>query len=131
MLNQSGTMAVRVYTAGGALPVEDAVVRILGAEEANRDVSYSLLTDRDGVTKTVYLPAPERSLSTSPEPPEAPYAIYDVEVSKDGYFKKKIYGAAVFADINSELLIEMTPTSSYPLPDYSEYDSENTNPDLE
>lgn len=119
MLDQSGTMSVRVYTAGGALPIENAIIRITGAEEANRDVYYSLLTDRDGITDTVLLPAPKKFLSQSPEPAEAPFAIYDVEVSKDGYFSRRIYGNQVFADTNSELLIELTPSSPYELPNYN------------
>lgn len=119
MLDQSGTMSVRVYTAGGALPIENAIIRITGAEEANRDVYYSLLTDRDGITDTVLLPAPKKIFSQSPEPAEAPFAIYDVEVSKDGYFSRRIYGNQVFADTNSELLIELTPSSPYELPNYN------------
>ena len=41
MPNSSGTLRVRAYTAGGALPVEGAVVRVMGAGEDNRLVSFS------------------------------------------------------------------------------------------
>ena len=42
MPNSSGTLRVRAYTAGGALPVEGAVVRVMGAGEDNRLVSFSI-----------------------------------------------------------------------------------------
>lgn len=119
MLNKTGYMTVRAYTAGGALPVEGAIVRIRGAEEENRNVVYSLLTDRDGVTDRVSLPAPARELSEFPSPTELPFAVYDIEIVKDGYFTKRLYNVPVFEGINSEQLIAMIPSSqgggNYPL----------------
>ncbi len=114
MLNKNGYMTVRAYTAGGALPVEGATVRIRGAEEGNRDIVYSLLTDRDGVTERVSLPAPPRELSEYPDPTDVPFAIYDIEIIKEGYFTKRIYNVPVFDGINSEQLIAMIPSSENP-----------------
>ena len=119
MLNKTGYLTVRAYTAGGALPVEGAIVRIRGAEDGNRDVIYSLLTDRDGITDKVSLPAPPRELSESPSPTDVPFAIYDIEIVKDGYFTKRLNNIPVFEGINSEQLIAMIPSSgggeNYPL----------------
>ncbi len=111
MLDKEGTMTVRAYTAGGALPIPGAIVRIFGAEEANRDSVFSLITDEDGVTPRVSLPAPSAELSKSPDSPLLPYATYDVEIEKDGYFSKKLYNVPVFDGINSEQLIAMIPSS--------------------
>ena len=72
-------------TAGGALPVSDVVVRIRGADEENRFVEYSLLTDVDGVTRPTLLPTPPVAASLSPRAPEAPYASYDVDIIKSGF----------------------------------------------
>ena len=112
MLDSEGTLRVRAYTAGGALPIADAVVRIKGAEEGNRLIAYSLITDRDGTTEAVKLPAPSLSYSLSPSPAEAPFAVYDIEISKEGYYSKVINGVNVFSGVNSVQLANMIPTSS-------------------
>ena len=102
-----GTLAVRAYTAGGALPIEGATVRIINGSE----VLYSLLTDRDGITRQVQLEAPTADLSLSPSPVNIPYAVYDVTVEADGYEKKSIHGVSVFSGIKSIQLVNLLPKS--------------------
>lgn len=111
MLDSEGTLRIRAYTASEALPIPNAVVRISGAEELNRLVSYSLLTDRNGITEAVTLPAPSLSYSLSPSPAEAPYALYDVEISANGYYSKVIKGISIFSGVNSVQLANMIPNS--------------------
>ena len=113
-----GNLTIRTYTAGGGLPVEGALVRIFGAEEVNRDVSHTLITDEDGTTQNVALPAPLRINSLSPNPSGAAYALYNIEVEKDGYYDKKIFGSSVFSGINSLLLVNMIPVSDGGQSDY-------------
>lgn len=102
-----GTLAVRVYTAGGALPVEGATVRISSGGE----VLYSLPTDRDGLTERVRLPAPSTDLSLSPAPESIPYATYDVTVDAEGFERKIIHGVSVFSGIDSIQLVNLIPNS--------------------
>ena len=123
MLDSQGTLRIRAYTAGGALPIEGAVVRISGAEEANRTVAYSVLTDRDGITEAVILPAPSLSYSLAPSPTEAPYAAYDVEITANGYYPKTILGVSVFSGVNSVQLANMIPSGADP----GEYPRGNVN----
>ena len=113
MLNSNGKLTVRTLTAGGALPVKGSIVRILGADEENRDVAYSLLTDNDGITQTVVLPTPDVSYSLNPAPAEAPYSSYNIEISAPGYFSRKIYGVSVFSGVDSVQQIFMIPESAY------------------
>lgn len=118
MLNSYGSLRIRTYTAGGALPVAGALVSIRGAEEQNRFVVHTLLTDRDGLTENVALPAPEVNYSLAPSPAETPYSVYDVEISADGFYTKRINGMSVFAGIDSIQLVNMIPSSSSPLKTY-------------
>ena len=118
MLKSNGTLRVRTYTAGGALPVEGAVVRVTGASEDNRLIAYSTITDRDGLGELFTLPAPEVNYSLAPNPKELPYSLYDLEVSKDGYYTKKIRGMTVFSGINSIQLVNMIPGSGNMIEDY-------------
>lgn len=118
MPNSSGTLRVRTYTAGGALPVADAVVRVIGASEDVRLVSYSSLTDRDGLSDLFTLPTPDVVYSMSPNPAEQPYSLYDIEVTADGYFTKRINGVSLFSGINSIQLVNMTPGSGSIVEEY-------------
>ena len=113
-----GIFTVRAYTAGGGLPVEGAIVRIFGAEEINRNISHSLLTDKDGSTREIQLPAPTRNKSLSPDPTGPAYSLYNVEVDKEGFYSKKIFGSSVFAGVKSLLLVNMIPVSDGGKSDY-------------
>jgi len=106
-----GTLSVRAYTASEALPVGGALVEISGTEESNRDLYYSVITDRDGKTEDILLPAPVRSLSLAPGTIEVPYSVYDMEVSAPGYYTKNIYGLTVFSGVTSMQLVNMIPLS--------------------
>ena len=123
MLDSSGSLRIRTYTAGGALPVKGATVRITGAGEDNRLISYSLLTDRDGQTDLVTLPAPSVDYSLSPDPAELPYSVYDVVITAPGYLTKRINGLTVFSGVNSVQLINMIPGNGN---DYDDYPIGNT-----
>ena len=118
MPDSYGTLRIRTYTAGGALPVSGAIVRINGAGEDNRNVSYSVVTDRDGLTPKITLPAPNVDLSLSPTPAESPFAIYDVEITATGYYPKKIIGLTVFSGVDSVQLINMIPGNNSHLDNY-------------
>ena len=123
MLNSEGKLRIRANTAGGALPIHGARVKIYGAEESNRDVIYLLLTDSDGTTASVSLPAPDKSLSQSPSPAESPYSIYNVEISANGYYTRKINNLPIFSGIESYQIVGMIPSSQSD----STYPEGNTN----
>ena len=110
--DESGTLTVRAYTAGGALPLEGTRIKISGALEENRFYEAELITDVDGLTAKVALPSPKKRYSLSPGAPEIPYATYDMVVSATGYYTKKLYGVTVFSGIDSVQPIEMIPLGS-------------------
>ena len=106
-----GQIRIRTYTAAGALPVEGTLVKIYGTDDYNKDVKYSLLTDSDGVTEKVSLPTPLKEYSMHPGPGECPYAVYNVELAKEGYYPKRIDNIPIFSDTSALLPIEMIPLS--------------------
>lgn len=83
----NGYFRAKVSMANSTIPIEGAVVRVRGADEENRFVEYSLLTDIDGITESIALIAPTVEYSLVPDPAEAPFANYTVEVSKIGFAK--------------------------------------------
>ena len=113
--NDTGTgfLVVRASTALGAIPLENALVNIRSADP-NAPVSEkgaliaSLRTDRDGLSARIALPAPEKALSETPGNAR-PYAVYDVEVSLDGYTSQYFQNLPIFDSITSLQTAEMTP----------------------
>lgn len=115
-----GSLTVKAIIADGALPVQNALISIRGADEENRFVEYSFLTDEDGLTELVALPTPDVQYSLSPSPTEIPYASYDITAMADGFYPISIVGASVFANTHSLQVINMIPvTESSNPPDES------------
>ena len=107
--DKKGTLVINAYSASGALPIKDTHVRVVGAGEENRTVQYSSVTDLDGVTVPIILPAPSRELSQSPGSNEPSYAIYDVIITAPGYYTKRIYNVAVFDGERTIQRVNMIP----------------------
>lgn len=104
-----GTLIVNTSVAGGALPLPDTVVRIIGTDEENKLTEYSVITDIDGVTSSISLPAPSRTLSESPGASGQSYALYNIEVSAPGYYTKRIFDVAVFEGVETLQSVNMIP----------------------
>ena len=111
--NNKGNLVVNVTTAGGAIPGNDALVIIQGSGENSGGVVASFLTDTDGVGRSISLPAPSRSLSQSPGASEKSFAVYDIVVSLEGFYKVRISNVAVF---DGETTVQ--PVNLIPLPIY-------------
>ena len=83
-----GYLTVRVSTAGGAIPLENASVNIRGGDVDDSTVLYALSTNSDGLTPTVSLPTP-------------PYAVYNIDVFANGYAPAFFHNVPIFSGINS------------------------------
>lgn len=102
-----GKLIVKAYMARDALPVEGALVRVVGIDEGVSDDYHSRFTDADGITEEIELYAPPRSYSTSHGSVEQPYSQYEVTVTKSGYYPKRVTGVAVFEGITTFLPVNM------------------------
>lgn len=111
MLTEFGSLVVNVGIANEARPIKGALVRISGADEDNKEIKRSLITDNDGVTQKIELPAKNRSYSLSPGSIETPYSRYDLEIEKEGFYTKRISGISVFSGVESIQIISMIPAS--------------------
>ena len=108
-----GILIVRATTASGAYPVADVNVSIRGASDVGGNIRISLTTDENGVTQPVLLPTPPRALSLSPESTSEAFSRYDIEIFKEGYYRKKLFDVAMFSGITSILPINMIPSTPY------------------
>ena len=104
-----GYLIVRASTAGGAIPLEGATVKIWRdfpvSEEStepkihNGDVHRVLLTDRDGNTPRISLITPPREISYTPG--GIPYAYYHIDVTADGFYPQEFIRVPIYDGITS------------------------------
>lgn len=95
-----GYLIVRVSTARGAIPLSGAAVNIRGGSDTEGGILHSLVTDADGRTNRVALPTPQKSASQTPDN-GIPYAMYRVDVFRDGYIPISFENVPVFPSVLS------------------------------
>ena len=131
--NETGYIIVKVSTARGVIPLENASVSIRGDTPETSSIIYSTSTNSDGLTEKIALPTPAKSLSESPENLK-PYATYNIDVFKDGYIPLYLRNVPVFASVLSVQPAVMVPINSAEnnilMPKDVQLYSERENPNL-
>ncbi len=113
--NSTGMLAVQVFIADRAIPVEDANVIISKQlPEGGEELIRILKTDASGTTETVELPAPPEANSLAPGNSEKFYT-YNIRVDRMGYYTVENMNVPVFAGNKS-----IQPVALIPLPDGEE-----------
>ena len=112
MYDSMGTLRVRAFTAGGALPIEGALVELRGGDEENVDIIRSVITDKDGVGIFRDLPAPNIKYSLDPKPTQRPWSNYSLDVFAEGYGQKHIDEVKVFSGIESYQPLNLLPATN-------------------
>ena len=105
-----GYLIVRASTAGGALPVPGAAVSIRGNTPEQSGTLVSRITNQDGLTERIPLPAPPASLSGAPGT-VIPFSTYNIEVSAEGYATNLYQNVPIFDRITALQPIELIPLS--------------------
>ncbi len=82
----SGYLIIQVSTAGKGLPVSGAHITVSTMDEKEQErVERVLLTDRNGQTEKMALPAPSRENSLTPSGTDN-YSTYKIQTEKEGYY---------------------------------------------
>ncbi len=113
------TLQVRVYTARGAIPIQNAVVTITGKNPDNA-LQYVTLTDENGFSPPVVLPAMDRKLTLQPAE-NIPVSTYDVLVVAPGYFRVRNRNIPVYDGTSA-----VQPVELIPLPEMTDENEEQT-----
>jgi len=108
-----GTFFLRITSANGAYPVNNAKVFIEGISQDSKNVKKRVVSDRDGVTPLLTYETPSPSRSLSPDTVKDSYTELNITVSADGYYQKSILNVSVFANVTTELPVNMIPLSRY------------------
>ncbi len=108
--NESGTLKVETYASDRAFGVGSARVMIFLELPSGNVAVFDGITDIDGISDTVRLPAPPKSISQSPQSgdnPRLPYAIYSVYVEHPSYVRAVFTNVPVFSGIESVQPVRM------------------------
>ena len=104
-----GYIIVRVTTASGAIPLEDALVTVTEyGTGSGGDILYAMKTDSSGLTPKVALPAPPRSASLAPGNGRS-YSSYNIQVSSDGYNTQQYINVPIFDGVTAVQSADMVP----------------------
>lgn len=128
-----GYLIVKVSTARGAIPLENAAVSIRGETPETSGIIYSTVTNSDGHTERIELPTPARDLSEVPGNYK-PFATYSVDVFAEGYAPLAFRGVPIFSSVLSIQPAVMVPVSNAEnrivLPNSPQIYNEYENPNL-
>ena len=128
-----GYLQLRISTAQGAIPLENAQVIVREPKERGGGLVTVQLSDRSGLTPMIPLPTVSRALSETPGT-EHPFFTYFVDVSKEGYFTQYYQNVPVFDGISAVQSVEMIPLPQNGIENGISEDSnrffEGENPDL-
>ena len=108
-----GYLIVKVSTASEAIPVENVTIVIQGNDADNQNVFFSEITNREGITKKLTLPAPQKIFSNAPSPAERPYSTYNIDVYKEGYYPQHYNGVPIFEGITAIQNARIIPIAEF------------------
>lgn len=106
---RQGSVQFRTYTARNALPVPGAKITVTKVIGGKPHTFYTLTTDISGQTEEVILPAPPVALSQKPDCGVQPYALYDADITAEGFRPVSVRGLPVFEGILSVQRTAMIP----------------------
>ncbi len=107
-----GYLRIVTAAADSAYPVPDARVSVFTRIGSVLHLSYLLLTNENGETPTVTLPAPPADLSQSPDN-ERPFASCEIRIAAKGFFRTQATDVHIFAGITTRQEFQLVPLPLY------------------
>ena len=109
----SGVLIVQTSIAGGALPLLGATVTVSDGGDGYLQAPIRVQSGASGLTDAIILPAPSPLLSQSPQNASRPYALYNLSVTRDGFYPFTAEKVPIFAGVRSIQPVNMIPLSPY------------------
>lgn len=111
IMDSVGYIEVSVYTALGALPVENALVTIFVNEDGQERVITYFRTGNDGQTTPLEVPV-EYDPAVPDTDPENYYSTYNVRVAADGYQTAKVKNVQVYPKTKTIMAVNLVPIAN-------------------
>lgn len=110
--DSSGKIVVQARTASGTQPVPEAAVIIYKNRDGNNEVVSFSLTNQDGTTPTLSLPAPKRADAQTPSD-SLPFADYNIAVRHPMFYTAILNNVQVFGDELTIQAVELIPLPEF------------------
>lgn len=123
MNKETGFLRIEASTADNALPVSKAKVTVFKKNNDKKEMVAELITDQDGLTKTIELESVSDKLSLSPSDTR-PYSLYDIKVTHPDYQTKYYIDVPIFPGIIAIQSAAMVPLENRQSSDETEYITE-------
>ena len=107
-MNETGYLVITVRTAGGALPVENAIVTV---KDGQGRILYVKFTDASGKTPRLRLASPPLENSENPNAPSPPFYTYTVDTDKEGFVSVRNSLVPIYPTVTSIQPVELIPLS--------------------
>ena len=108
-LSDKGTLRVEAFAANRAFPVPNAVIRVRNKESGQ--LVAVVTTNEDGITESIILPAPSKTLSQTSET-NNPYENYLVDIAASGYAGQNDLDVQMFGGIEAILPVNLFPQNN-------------------
>ena len=129
-----GYLIVQVASAFGAVPIPNATVAVRTVTDGVTTIYSVMMTDEDGRTENLEIPAPDPSYSLIPGSKTVPYSAVNIEVTADGYYGYTALGVPIFAgqtSIQNVNLIPIPDSQNFTMiPDLNQTVNESEPPNL-
>lgn len=109
--SEKGFLRVKVTTGRGSIPVENAKVTVTYYKNGEFCLAGTFFTDSSGQTEILELPAPSKATSEKPDI-LYPSALYDIEITAEGYYDVVSRDVPVFEGITSLQNVDVIPVST-------------------
>ncbi len=130
----TGFITVNVRTAGGALPVEGAVITVRAVSGQGGSVVAVMITDSGGTSDVLSLPTPPKSNSLSPRNGAEVSSNYSIDTEKSGFYSVSNMNVPVFDGVTSVQQVMLVPFAGgggIPYPEeLTRFDDSATVPEL-
>ena len=110
----TGKLQIITNVAQQAYSLANVMIRVYKNINGETVFEDYLISDQEGKTEILHLPAPDKMLSYEEQNTLRPYEVYNIEASLAGYESILIQGVQIFADTLSIQELSFTPLKQVP-----------------
>lgn len=106
-----GYISILATTSNAEIPLSDVAITVTSTDGTALAMR---LTDRNGLTSTIEIPAPEESASQQPDTGILPYTPVNVYARREGFEQIENENLQIFPGTVTRLVLQMIPLSELP-----------------
>lgn len=106
-----GYISILAITSNAEIPLSDVAITVTSTDGTALAMR---LTDRNGLTPSIEIPAPEQSASQQPDTGILPYTAVNVYARREGFEQIENENLQIFPETVTRLILKMIPLSELP-----------------